>query len=224
MAGITCPTTGTTIYFTTDGTAPTPENGRTYSGTLSIDGNVSVRARAYKSGYLPSEVATRTFITDGTRYPFPIIAVSTDIEHLNSYEIGIFTQGWNGRPGNGVRWNCNWNMDWDRPVNFEYILPSGEYALNQEVDMSMCGGWSRAWTPHSFKLKAAKYYLGKNSFDYDFFPESKPGLKQRVLQIRNGGNDTSCRIKDAALQEIVRRSGLYVDGQAWTLTSWTSLR
>ena len=212
---ITSSTSGATIYYTTDGTTPTTENGRAYNGPLTIRNNMSVRARAYKSGYLPSEVATRTFITDGTQYPFPIIAVSTNMDHLNDYEIGIFTQGWNGRPGNGVQWNCNWNMDWDRPVNFEYILPTGEYALNQEVDMSMCGGWSRAWTPHSFKLKAAKYYMGQNSFEYDFYPESKPGLKQRVLQIRNGGNDTQCRIKDAALQEIVRRSGLYVDGQAW---------
>ena len=208
----------TTIRYTTDGSTPTLENGETYSGPITLYGNTAIRARAFRTGYLPSEVSTRTYLTDGTAYPFPIISVTTDDGNLHDYDRGLFMSSWwggNGRPGNGRSDYCNWNMDWDRPVNFEYITTDGEYAINQEVDMSMCGGWSRAWTPHSFKLKAAKYYMGRNSLDYDFFPGSKPALKHRALQVRNGGNDTSHRIKDAALQELVRRSGLYIDCQAW---------
>jgi len=204
-----------TIRYTLNGSTPTLENGNDYTAPIKLTKNTIIRARAFRTGYLPSEVATRTYITDGTSYPFPIVSVVTDEDNLYDSERGIFVRGWNGRAGNGQSWPCNWNMDWDRPVNFEYITTDGEYAVNQEVDMAMCGGWSRAWTPHSFKLKAAKYYMGRNSFDYDFFPTSKPALKHRVLQIRNGGNDTSNRIKDAALQEVVRRSGLYLDCQAW---------
>lgn len=209
-------TTLTTIRYTMNGSTPTLENGETYSGPFTIYGNIVIRARAFRTGYLPSEVATRTYFTDGTAYPFPIISVSTEEGNIYDWDYGLFAYyGSNGRPGNGQSVNCNWNMEWDRPVNFEYITTDGEYAINQEVDMSMCGGWSRAWTPHSFKLKAAKYYMGRNTLDYDFFPQSKPALKHRALQIRNGGNDTSHRIKDAALQEVVRRSGLYIDCQAW---------
>lgn len=185
-----------------------------------------IRARAFKDGYLPSEVVTRSFIYKDMDYVFPIVSVSTSSDHLYDSEIGIFVGGYSGgwwwdeeicpygRPGNGQSGKCNWNMDWDRPVNFEYITADGEYALNQEVDMSMCGGWSRGFSPHSFKLKAAKYYMGQNSLDYQFF-SAKPYLKHKVLQIRNGGNDTSARIKDAAVQEIVRRSGLRVNTQSW---------
>ena len=212
--GLSTATAGATIRYTLDGSTPTADNGQVYGSPVRINRNTVIRARAFKNGQLPSEVTTRTFITDGNSYPFPIISVATDDMNLHDSERGIFTQGWNGRAGNGQSWPCNWNMDWDRPVNFEYIIDD-EYALNQEVDMSMCGGWSRAWTPHSFKLKAAKYYMGKNTLDYDFFPDSKPALKHRVLQVRNGGNDTSNRLKDAALQELVRRSGLYIDCQAW---------
>ena len=38
-------------------------------------------------------------------------------------------------------------------------------------------------------------------------------MKHKTWQIRNGGNDTGSRIKDAALQTIVHTSGLEVDGQ-----------
>ncbi|MBQ9640631.1 MAG: CotH kinase family protein [Bacteroidaceae bacterium] len=208
-------TAGATIRYTTDGSTPTPDHGQEYKSPLELKKNTVVRARAFRTGYLPSEVTTRTFITDGKAYVFPIVSVATDDDNLHDWERGLFEYGPNGRPGNGQSWNFNGNMDWDRPANFEYILLDGSQAVNQEVDMAMCGGWSRAWTPHSFKLKAAKYYMGKNTLDYDFFSDSKPGLKHRVLQVRNGGNDTSQRLKDAALQELVRRSGLYVDGQAW---------
>ncbi len=205
----------TTLYYTTDGSVPTKSNGNTSStGRFSITKSAVYRFRLFKDGMIPSNVVTRSYIKKDRDLLFPIISVVTDQDNIYSNEIGLFQRGPNGRAGNGQDDRCNWNMDWDRPVNFEYITADGDYALSQEVDMSMCGGWSRAWTPHSFKLKAAKYYMGKNSMDCQFFAD-KPYLKHKVLQIRNGGNDTGNRIKDAALQEIARRSGLYVDGQAW---------
>ncbi len=224
---------GGEIYYTTslDWSCPTPnpKNGesRRVGNNESIDipqRTVVIRARAYKDGYLPSEVVTHTYFYRDVEYVFPIISVATDYQNIYSDERGLFqgSNSWwwdeelcpNGRPGNGQSSNCNWNCDWDRPVNFEYITADGEYALNQEVDMSMCGGWTRARTPHSFKLKAGKYYMGQNSLNYQFFPE-KPNLKHKVLQIRNGGNDTSCRFKDAAIQKIVRSSGLRINTQSW---------
>lgn len=199
---------------------PTKSNGKVISGGKFHVGTktVVIRARAFKDGYLPSEVSTRTYIYKDKNYVFPIISVSTARNNICGSEYGIMTRGsGNGRPGNGQNSNCNWNMDWDRPVNFEYITADGEYALNQEVDISTCGGWSRAWTPHSFKLKAGKYYMGKNTMDYPFFSE-KPNIKHKTLQIRNGGNDNNCRIKDAAVQQVVRTSGLRINTQSWQPT------
>ena len=69
-------------------------------------------------------------------------------------------------------------------------------------------------TPHSFKLKAKNYYDFEKTFKAKFF-ERKPNKKHKSLFIRNGGNDNNCRIKDAALQQILARSGLYVDYQEW---------
>ena len=70
------------------------------------------------------------------------------------------------------------------------------------------------WEPHSFNIKANKIYEGQNRMDYQFFPD-KPFLRHKALKVRNGGNDTSNRIKDAAIQQVVATSGLYVETQAY---------
>lgn len=206
---------GCTLRYTTDGTAPTMSKGNTSSnGTFSVSSNCVYRFRLYKDGFLPSNVVTRTFIKSNGEN-LPIISIVTDRANIDSStDYGLFAQGQYGRPGNGQTNKCNWNMDWDRPVNFEYITTDNECVVSQECDFSTCGGWSRAWNPHSFKLKANKVYDFKKTFDYQFFDE-KPYLNNKTLQVRNGGNDTSCRIKDAAIQQIVARSGLYVDYQSW---------
>lgn len=212
-AKVTIPA-GTTLRYTTDGTTPTLTNGETSNnGRFSVNGTTTYRFRLFQEGKLPSQVVTRSYIYMDKEYTLPVISVVTDPINLYDDSLGVYVKGVNGRTGNGQSTPCNWNMDWDRPVNFEYITPEGGMVVNQEVDFAMCGGWSRAWEPHSFKLKAGKIYEGLNSIDYPFF-DNKPYLKHKTLQIRNGGNDTGSRIKDAALQEIVHRSGLDVDGQS----------
>ena len=207
--------TGATLLYTTDGSTPTLSNGWMSSdGKFTTKETTVYRFRAFRDGYLPSDVVSRSFIKNNGNEPFPIISVVTDPRHVFNDDIALFAYSSNGRPGNGTGDNANFNMDWDRPVNMEYITTDGEAVVNQECNMSVCGGWSRAWNPHAFKLKANKIYYGQNYFPYQFW-EDKPFLKSKTLQIRNGGNDNGSRIKDAALQEIVARSGLYVDHQAW---------
>ncbi|MBP5381678.1 MAG: CotH kinase family protein [Bacteroidaceae bacterium] len=207
--------TGATLRYTTDGSTPTATNGETsYDGLFYPDETTTYRFCLVGDGYLPSQVVTRTYIYEDKTFALPVISVVTDDQNLYSDELGVLTRGVNGRPGNGQATACNWNMDWDRPINFEFINEEGEMVINQETAMERCGGWSRAWTPYSFKIKANKRYELQNTLPYQFFPE-KPYRKHKTLQIRNGGNDTSCRIKDPALQEIVFRSGIDIDCQAY---------
>ena len=206
---------GAILRYTTDGSTPTLANGYiSEDGVFETSQTAVYRFRAFQDGYLPSNVVSRSFILNNGNEPFPIISVVTDPQHIFGSNIAIFEASGNGRPGNGISYQANWNMDWDRPVNMEYITTDGKAAVNQECNLSACGGWSRAFTPHSFKLKANKIYYEQNYFPYQFW-ENKPFLKSKTLQIRNGGNDTGCRIKDAALQEIIARSGLYIECQAW---------
>lgn len=204
---------GTTLRYTTDGTTPTEKNGTvSTSGQFIVNMTRIFRFRLFKEGYIPSRVVTRSYIYTDREYNLPIVSVVTDPVNIYSDSLGIMVEGVNGRPGNGMETPCNWNMEWDRPVNFEYFTQDGKATINQEVNMEMCGGWSRMWLPHSFKVKTNKIFEGENYFPYQIFP-NKAYLKHKTLQLRNGGNDNGSRIKDAALQTIVLSSGLEVDGQ-----------
>ncbi len=208
---------GATLRYTTDGSAPTATNGATSAtGLFQLSSATTVyRFCLVGDGYLPSPVVTRTYIYKDKDFALPVFSVASANDNLYGADYGIFVQGnGNGRPGNGQSSACNWNMDWDRPANFEYINQEGVMEVNQETAMERCGGWSRAWTPYSFKVKANKQYELQSYLPCDFFAE-KPYLKHKSLQMRNGGNDTSCRIKDPALQEIVLRSGIDVNCQAY---------
>ena len=222
---------GATLRYTTDGSVPTADNGEiSKTGTFSVTKTTVYRFRLFKDGYLPSDITTRSYIShknyvqsgwSGSEktldFCVPILSIVTDDRNVYGDDWGIFVEGnGNGRPGRGSTSNCNWNMDWDRPANMEYFADSKEVSITQEVNMSAVGGWSRAWTPHSFKLKANKQY-GLKYMPYAFFTD-KPYNKNKTLQIRNGGNDNTCRIIDPAVQEIIARSGINVDCQSYVPT------
>ncbi len=206
---------GCTLRYTTDGSAPTEKNGyNSLTGVFSTTVTRTFRFRLFRDGYLPSAVATRTFIKSTRDIDLPILSITGTQANFYGDSLGIFVQGVNGRPGNGQSFKCNFNMDWERPSVFEYFTADGELLFAQEAGIERCGGWSRAWSPASFKIKANKRYEGQKHLLYPFF-EEKPYLKHKTVQIRNGGNDNGCRVLDVILQQIAATSGLDVDYQAY---------
>lgn len=233
---------GTTLLYTTDGTTPVRSGATTRvskDGAFNFRSTTVFRCALVADGYLPSPVVTRSFIQRKKDYYLPVISIVTDPRHLYDNEIGIYCTGTNGRTGNAPENNNprrNWNMDWERPVNVEYLVPATDEtsasavaaagyttAFNIGSDMEICGGWSRAdgggstmdrkWEmKSSFRLKTDKRYEGKNSFDYPIFPNNTH-RKYKSLQVRNGGNDTKVRTKDVAVQIPFVTSGLYIDAQ-----------
>lgn len=212
---------GAKLRYTTDGSTPTLTNGQvSTTGSFTVRGSSKVyRFRLFKDGYLPSSVVTRSFIYKDKDYYLPIVSVVTDSKNLYDDNIGAYTVGTNGISGLGVSYATNKNRSWERPVNFEYLVPDdgGSFlmALNQECDFEVFGGWSRnQYAPNaSFRLKGGKYYLGKTFLEYDFFKD-KPYLKSKVVLVRNGGNDgNGGRIRDAGTHKIILTSGFYVDCQ-----------
>ena len=114
---------------------------------VSTDGQFTVRAttnfvfRLFKDGYLPSAPVTRSYIKTSNHYTIPVVSIVGDKRYFADPMWGIDTQGTNGRTGNGQSSPCNWNMDWERPVNFSFITPDGTMAYNQDVQISVSGGW-----------------------------------------------------------------------------------
>ncbi len=203
---------GAQLYYTSDGTTPDKTKTISTDGTFTVNRTRVYRFRLYQDGYLPSPVVTRSYISKNKEYYLPIVSVVTDRKNLYDNTIGVYTVGTNGVDGRGSG-RSNKNMDWERPVSFDYIV-DGEGVLSQEATFSVCGGWSRHHSVSSFKLKGEKQYEGQNFLPYEFF-EQKPYIKNKVIMMRNGGNDFDNRSKDAVIQDVIQTSGFYVDGQSY---------
>lgn len=218
---------GTTLYYTTDGSAPMVGGENTFisnNGFFSTSETSVYRFMLTKSGMLNSNVITRTFIKRDTDYGLPVLCVNSHPDNFFDDTIGLYVVGTNGVRGNNKSFPCNQNMDWERPVSIELLEPEdGTYVskINQEGLFAIFGGWTRFnkgddfWEyKTSFKLKAEKANSGTNFFPYAVF-DSKPHIKLKTMLVRNGGQDQYGRMWDATLQEILRKSGIYLDLQAY---------
>lgn len=61
LVDLTCATIGAAIFYTTDGTNPSPRNGTLYTEAIAIAGTMTIKARAFLAGYLNSELAKGTY-------------------------------------------------------------------------------------------------------------------------------------------------------------------
>ena len=50
------------IYYTTDGSKPSSQNGTLYDGPITISTTTTLRAIAFKIGYIPTNVDTQTYL------------------------------------------------------------------------------------------------------------------------------------------------------------------
>ncbi|MFW6133703.1 MAG: preprotein translocase subunit SecG [Planctomycetota bacterium] len=62
---IRCDTPAATVFYTADGSEPTQDNGSKYIRGAQVFSElpVTVKARAYREGFRPSEVATATYVS-----------------------------------------------------------------------------------------------------------------------------------------------------------------
>ncbi len=210
---------GTTLRYTTDGSTPTLANGNTSAdGLFPVSETTVLRLRLFSPHSLPSPVTSRTFIYKDRLYYLPIVCITTDPRNLYDSMTGCYVDGANGIVGRGSAVKSNLNMDWERPVGFEYLTADGRMVINQEASFEVAGGWSRHFKPASFKLQARKLYDGIGHFDHPVFP-GKPHQVYKQLMVRNGGNNNRTyggpRIMDAVTQQVLTTSGFYVDAQEY---------
>ena len=196
-----------------------PSSHESTNGVFNISETTNLTFRLFKDGYLPSVPVTRSYIKSNSNFTIPIISIVGDRKFFTDPKIGLDCDGdgTNGKTGNGQDQPKNYNQDWDRPVNFSYLSPDGEMLFNQDVNISVSGGWTRAQSKRSFKLKSNKVFDGQNRFDFSFFPQ-KPYIRSKVLLVRNGGNDMythGARFMDPALETIIQRSGIDLDVQSY---------
>jgi hypothetical protein len=231
-------TGGAEIYYTLDGSEPT-EKSTKYTGAINITKTTVIRTRAYHPSYILSEIKTGTYIFMDTYhqscngFTVPIISISTNSDNFFGDMTGIYVKGRNGITSGS---SCdpdkaNYNQDWKRPINFEYIV-DGKQVVSQELDAAVMGGCSRRYEQKSLKLSASNKMgnnkiVGVDGSYYDFFPHKKPGMIYKSLQLRNNGNDYELqRIRDGFIQSLIKGrmdvdyqgyqpAAFYINGEYW---------
>ena len=204
--------------FTAEGMS-VGQDQQSSDGKFTFSNTTNLTVRLFKEGYLPSPPVTRSYIKTSNEYTLPVISIVGDKKYFTDPKIGIDCDGdgTNGKTGNGQSQPRNYNQPWDRPVNFSLLTPEGEMLFNQDVNISVSGGWTRSQRYRSFKLKSNKVFDGMNHLDFSFFPQ-KPYIRSKTLLVRNGGNDVwthSARFMDPALETIIQRSGIDLDVQSY---------
>ena len=198
---------GTILRYTLDGSEPTASSP-VYSSPITINKTTTVRAKAFRDGYLSVRSATQSYIFLGRDMTLPVISLVTDQRYWSDKQLGIITNNTTDK-----------RVDWRRPVNIEYFeTPNSESQLNQLCETRVQGGASRGAKLKSLVVYANKRF-GEKHLSYEFFPDQRPGDTEfKSLVLRNAGNDFDYLLmRDAVIQRTMAQNA-DLDWQAWRPT------
>ena len=196
---------GTVIRYTTDGKEPTATS-TVYQSPILINSNKVIRAKLFCDGYLSPISTAQSYIFLGREMTISVISIVTDDRYMNDNAIGIIKNNPNKEN----------KKDWRRPINIEmFDAPGSESVINQLCETRVMGGQSREHPLKSLAVYANKRF-GAKRFDYEFFPDQKPGLTDfKSIMLRNAGNDFGgLYMRDAIIQRVMAENA-GIDWQAW---------
>ncbi len=192
------------IRYTLDGTEPSAYSGHVYTGPITISSTVSLRAAAFKPGFLPTNVDTHTYVIAASEAirSLPVISIATDSDNLYGSEDGILANP----TGRGVQW--------ERPVSVELIEPADNSGFQEDCGIRLHGSNYRrdrinVNSKASFRLYFSNDY-GSKRLKYPVIPRS--GIdKYKYLVLRSGYNDpTNPFIKDELGRRLHKDMGSVV--------------
>ena len=196
---------GTVIRYTTDGKEPTATSA-VYQSPILINSNKVIRAKLFCDGYLSPISTAQSYNFLGREMTISVISIVTDDRYMNDNAIGIIKNNPNKEN----------KKDWRRPINIEmFDAPGSESVINQLCETRVMGGQSREHPLKSLAVYANKRF-GTKRFDYEFFPDQKPGLTDfKSIMLRNAGNDFGgLYMRDAIIQRVMAENA-DIDWQAW---------
>ncbi len=195
---ISCP--DATVHYTLDGSTPN-ESSPVYTGAFIVNRTVTIRAKAYRDGYMPSDDCAGSYIV-GTRHTLPVMFLSTAPANLFDYQTGIFADG----PGYSATFphvGANYWKDWERPVHVEYIDENGQAQLEFNAGIKVFGQYSRAQDQKSVSINMRDKY-GVKEVCYPFFGDSATNVYSELV-LRNSGQDIDkAHIRDAFTAMVVK--------------------
>ena len=190
---ITSNTPGATIRYTLDGTVPNPSIGTDYSAPLVFSGQsvATVRARAFRSDYIDSRVATATYLMNQPEGIEALPAISL-VGEPSDYEApdGILANP-----------DSSEGRENEKLTSFEFIHKANASPPGQvDLGVRIVDNRSRAsdllppdlWDFSQYRRPKFNLFLRNdyeaNTWDYDLFPRSKVKNIDR-MRIRLGHQD-----------------------------------
>ena len=189
------------IYYTTDGSAPTEES-TPYTGAITVDKTIVLRAVAVEEGGAPSPALTLDFFI-GEEHTLPVLSLVTDSPRRFSeiYE------------GNVKDRECAGNLS--------FYAPEGSFSIGCGVEMK---GHTSLFAPKKSLGVSFRGCYGAETLAYDIFGEGPAEFSE--LSIRAGQDYSSTVFRNELMQElcaeldttVTQRSRycvLYINGEYW---------
>ncbi len=230
---ITCATPGAQIYYTTDGSAPVENEASTatstlYTGPVSITSNTCIRAAAIKTGWIPTNIDTHTYIFNAsdTIKSLPVYSIVGD-EQKSLFEpygvmaiVGGYYSGgvWQSDGAGSYNNPMQRGTGYERPVSFEVLNPQTGDNCQIDCGIRVAGSdyhrprytrgdnWDYNYDKFSFKLFFRGEY-GNSDLDYPLFPLADTGTFKSFV-LRGGHNDVrNPFIRDEMLRRLHQDMG-----------------
>ena len=195
LVSLSSPTPNTSIYYTLDGSIPTPSSNL-YTGPITINSTNSIRAIGVKSGYIDSYITTESYVINFTS-TYPIVYITTDPYNLWDDTDGIYTIGTNGVAGYCTD-TANFNQNWEVETHFDLYMPDGTQPIDHNAGMKISGNCSRRnpQKPLMFLFRDEYEPEGNNEIEYKLFKEKEiDKFKRLYLRKGNGAGISSFSIQ-----------------------------
>ncbi len=176
---ITSATENAKIRYTTNGSEPT-ENSTLYTGPLTFNYNAALRARAFKTGWIPSKTITRTYLLYANNIirnaPIVSIVADTGKSMFKPNGVTAIVGGhWNNNPPEFGWWVA------DTPDDYDIPLQRGR-PYERRTSIEFFDYHTNIWNQTDCGIRIAgsnwtrpQYYLQDLSGKWDKFPHvNKP--------------------------------------------------